>query len=184
MDEKKSYVKSSIRLSLMMSLGFVMIAVSIFMTLIIGRTVLKSNKEQITKSIVTLTESKGDSLERIMTEMVYSAEALSGMLGGSWAIPEKQRQSAEEQAVRAMVKSSRIDSAWSYWIPGMFDHKDSLRADPDYNPSGHMQDGLCISGQIEAAGSQDPCQKHKENIFQKSHRIHPSRALGGLGPIN
>ena len=139
MDEKKSKVKSSIRLSLMMALGFVMIAVSIFMTLIIGRTVLKSNKEQITKSIVTLTESKGDSLERIMTEMVYSAEALSGMLGGSWAIPEKQRQSAEEQAVRAMVKSSRIDSAWAYWIPGMFDHKDSLRADPDYNPSGHMQ---------------------------------------------
>ena len=91
MDEKKSYVKSSIRLSLMMALGFVMIAVSIFMTLIIGKTVLKSNKEQITKSIVTLTESKGDSLERIMTEMVYSAEALSGMLGGSWAIPEKQR---------------------------------------------------------------------------------------------
>ena len=109
------------------------------MTLIIGRAVLKSNKEQITKSIITLTESKGEALERNMTEIVYSAEALAGTLGGTWSIPEKQRSSAAEQSVRAMVKSSTIDSAWAYWLPGMFDHKDQLRMDPEDNPTGQMK---------------------------------------------
>ena len=74
-----------------------------------------------------------------MTEIVYSAEALAGFLGGTWAIPEKQRHSAAEQAIRAMVKSSTIDSAWAYWLPNMFDHKDSLRQDYDDNPSGQFK---------------------------------------------
>ncbi len=131
--------KSSIRLSLVLSLGIGMIVVSFVMTFIIGRTVLRSNKDQITKSIITLTESKGASLESNMTEIVYSAEALAGALGGTWAIPEKQRASAAEQTVRAMVKSSTIDSAWAYWLPGMFDHKDELRQDYDDNPSGQFK---------------------------------------------
>ena len=131
--------KSSIRMSLILSLGIGMILISVIMTLIIGRTVLRSNKEQITKSIITLSESKGISVERRMTEVVNAAEALSGVLGGTWAIPEKQRASAAEQAVRAMVKSSTIDSAWAYWLPGMFDHKDELRADYDDNPSGQFK---------------------------------------------
>ena len=121
--------KSSIRTSLVLSLGLGMVAVSIVMTFIIGRTVLKSNKNQITKSIITQSLTKGDALEKTMSENLHSAEALSGMLGGTWAIPEKQRQSAAEQSVRAMVKSSTMDSAWAYWLPDMFDHKDSLRAD-------------------------------------------------------
>ena len=116
-----------------------MILISVIMTLLIGRTVLRSNKEQITKSIITLSESKGISVERHMTEVVNAAEALSGVLGGTWAIPEKQRASAAEQAVRAMIKSSTIDSAWAYWLPGMFDHKDKLRADIDDNPSGQFK---------------------------------------------
>ena len=131
--------KSSIRLSLVLWLGIGMVLISIIMTIIIGRTVLRSNKEQITKNIITLTESKGVTLERRMTEIVYSAESLAGMLGGTWAIPEKQRASAAEQAVRAMVKSSTIDSAWAYWLPGMFDHKDKLRQDYDDNPSGQFK---------------------------------------------
>ena len=105
-----SKVKSSIRLSLVLWLGIGMVLISIVMTFMIGRTVLRSNKEQITKNIVTLTESRGVTLERKMTEIVYSAEALAGFLGGTWAIPEKQRHSAAEQAIRAMVKSSTIDS--------------------------------------------------------------------------
>ena len=131
--------KSSIRLSLVLSLGIGMIIISIIMTCIIGRAVLKSNKEQITKSIITLSESKGATLERSMTEIMYAAEALAGTLGGTWAIPEKQRASAAEQAVRAMVKSSTIDSAWAYWLPGMFDHKDASRKDYDDNPSGQFK---------------------------------------------
>ena len=131
--------KTSIRLSLVLSLGIGMVLISIVMTFIIGRTVLRSNKEQITKSIVTLTEAKGQSLERKMTEIVYAAESLAGLLGGTWAIPEKQRASAAEQAVRAMVKSSTIDSAWAYWLPNMFDHKDKLRQDYDDNPSGQLK---------------------------------------------
>ncbi len=117
MENQGTGAKTSIRTSLVLSLGIGMIVVSIIMTFIIGRVVLKSNKEQITKSIVTLTESKGDALETSMTEIVYSAESLAGTLGGTWAIPEKQRQSAAEQAVRAMVKSSTINSAWAYLLP-------------------------------------------------------------------
>ena len=139
MENQGTGAKTSIRTSLVLSLGIGMIVVSIIMTFIIGRVVLKSNKEQITKSIVTLTESKGDALETSMTEIVYSAESLAGTLGGTWAIPEKQRQSAAEQAVRAMVKSSTINSAWAYWLPGMFDHKDSFRADSTDNPLGQMK---------------------------------------------
>ncbi len=135
----KSSARSSIRTSLVLSLGIGMIVVSFVMTFFIGRAVLKSNKEQITKSIITLTEAKGKDLETKMTENVYSAEALAGTLGGTWAIPEKQRQSAAEQAVRAMVKSSTIDSAWAYWLPEMFDHKDSYRADAYDNPTGQMK---------------------------------------------
>ncbi len=136
---KMSSSRSSIRTSLVLSLGIGMVVVSFVMTFFIGRAVLKSNKEQITKSIITLTESKGSALETSMREIVYSAEALAGSLGGTWAIPEKQRQSAAEQSVRAMVKSSTIDSAWAYWLPGMFDHKDELRADPYDNPTGQMK---------------------------------------------
>ena len=137
--ERKSSSKSSIRTSLVLSLGLGMVAVSIVMTFIIGRAVLKSNKNQITKSIITQSLTKGDALEKTMSENLLSAEALSGMLGGTWAIPEKQRQSAAEQSVRAMVKSSTMDSAWAYWLPDMFDHKDSLRADKIDNPTGQMK---------------------------------------------
>ena len=139
MGNNNSYKLSSIRASLVLSLGIGMAVVSVIMTFIIGRAVLKSNKEQITKSIITLTQSKGNALESNMTEIVYSAEALAGMLGGTWAIPEKQRGSAAEQAVRSMVKTSTINSAWAYWNPEMFDHKDYLRADPTDNPLGQMK---------------------------------------------
>ncbi len=129
----------SIRTTLVLSLGLGMAAISILMTFMIGRTVLNSNKEQITKSIITLTEKKGDAVEKKITQMLYSAEALSGMLGGTWAIPEKQRTSSAEQAVRAMVKSSTIDSAWAYWLPNMFDHKDEKRMDYIDNPLGQFK---------------------------------------------
>lgn len=135
----KSPSKSSIRTSLVLSLGLGMVVVSIIMTFIIGQTVLKNNKSQITKSIITLTEAKGNELQSKLSESLYSAEALAGALGGTWAIPEKQRSSAAEQTVRAMVKSSRMDSAWAYWLPNMFDHKDSLRADSVDNPLGQMK---------------------------------------------
>ena len=116
-----------------------MIVISVVMTFIIGRTVLNNNKEQITKGIITQSESKGLTIERRMTEVVYATEALAGTLGGTWAIPEKQRSSAAEQAVRSMVKTSTINSAWAYWLPKMFDHKDKLRADYDDNPAGQFK---------------------------------------------
>ena len=137
--ERNNSSKSSIRTRLILDLGLGMVVVSIVMTFIIGRTVLKANKNQITKSIITMSQEKGDALEKRMSENIYSAEALSGVLGGTWAIPEKQRQPAAEQSVRAMVKSSTIDSAWAYWLPNMFDHKDVLRADKIDNPTGQMK---------------------------------------------
>ena len=139
MDNTKISGKSSIRTSLILSLGLGMVAISVIMTFIIGRTVLNNNKAQITKSIITQSESKGLMLERRMTEVVYATEAMAGMLGGTWAIPEKQRSSSAEQAVRSMVKTSTINSAWAYWLPGMFDHKDKLRADYDDNPAGQFK---------------------------------------------
>ncbi|MCR4735884.1 MAG: HAMP domain-containing protein [Treponema sp.] len=129
----------SIRTSLVLSLGFGMLLVSILMTLMIGRTVLKSNKSQITKSIITLTENKADDVEKQMTQQVYAAESLAGLLGGTWAIPEKQRASSAQQALRAMVKSSTIDSAWAYWLPNMFDNLDYKRADKIDNPVGQFK---------------------------------------------
>ena len=138
MSDFKSSFKS-IRTSLVLSLGLGMVFISVLMTFGIGKTVLNDNKEQITKSIITLTEKKADSVEKSMTEMVYSAEALSGLLGGTWAIPEKQRASSAEQAVRSMVKTSSIDSAWAYWLPGMFDHNDEKRADVKDNPTGQFK---------------------------------------------
>ena len=137
--ERNNSSKSSIRTRLILDLGLGMVVVSIVMTFIIGQTVLKANKNQITKSIITMSQEKGNALERRMSENIYSVEALSGVLGGTWAIPEKQRQSAAEQSVRAMVKSSTIDSAWAYWLPNMFDHKDVLRADKIDNPTGQMK---------------------------------------------
>ena len=136
---KRKFSFKSIRMSLILSLGIAMVVISLFMTFMIGKTVLNSNKEQITTSIVTLTENKSNSVEKKMTEMVYSAEAFAGLLGGSWAIPEKQRSTSIEQEVRAMVKSSTINSAWAYWIPNMFDHKDERRADSKDNPTGQFK---------------------------------------------
>lgn len=129
----------SIRMSLVLSLGIAMVVISLLMTFMIGRTVLNSNREQITRSIITLTEEKSNSVEKKMSEMVYSAEAMAGLLGGTWAIPDKQRSTSVEQEVRSMVKTSTITSAWAYWIPEGFDHKDSKRADPKDNPSGQFK---------------------------------------------
>ena len=136
---KRKFSFKSIRMSLILSLGIAMVVISLFMTFMIGKTVLNNNKEQITTSIVTLTENKSNSVEKKMTEMVYSAEAFAGLLGGSWAIPEKQRSTSIEQEVRAMVKTSTINSAWAYWNPNMFDHKDERRADSKDNPSGQFK---------------------------------------------
>ena len=139
MENTRFTTKSSIRTSLILFLGLGMAVISVVMTFFIGRTVLQNNKDQITKGIITQSESKGLMLEQRMTENVYATESLAGLLGGTWAIPEKQRPSAAEQAVRSMVKTSTIDSAWAYWLPGMFDHKDKLRADYDDNPSGQFK---------------------------------------------
>ena len=139
MENTRFTAKSSIRTSLILFLGLGMAVISVVMTFFIGRTVLQNNKNQITKGIITQSESKGLMIEQRMTENVYATESLAGMLGGTWAIPEKQRASAAEQAVRSMVKTSSINSAWAYWLPGMFDHKDKLRADYDDNPSGQFK---------------------------------------------
>ena len=136
---KRNFSFSSIRMSLILSLGIAMIVISIFMTFMIGKTVLNNNKAQITKSILTLTEEKSNSVEKKMTEMVYSAEAIAGLLGGTWAIPEKQRSTSVEQEIRSLVKSSSITSAWAYWLPTKFDHKDKKRADGKDNPSGQFK---------------------------------------------
>ncbi len=135
----KSSNSKSIRTSLVLSLGLGMLGVSVLMTFIIGRTVLHSNTSQITKSIVTLTENKADDVEKQLTQQVYAAESLAGLLGGTWAIPEKQRASSAQQALRSMVKTSTIDSAWAYWLPKRFDNLDYTRADKMDNPTGQFK---------------------------------------------
>jgi len=132
-------MKKSIKTSLLLSLGLGMLFVSVVMTILIGRTVMNSNTHQIQRSIVTLTERKADAVETQLTNMVYSAETVSSMIGGAWAIPEKQRRSSIEQQIRAFVKSSQIDSAWAYWLPTWFDNLDSKKIDEDNNPTGQFK---------------------------------------------
>lgn len=132
-------MKKSIKTTLLLYLGLGMLSISIFMIILIGRTVVKMNRNQIQKSIVTLTEKKADSVESKMREMVYAAESMSGLLGGVWAIPEKQRRLATEQLVRAMVKSSSMVSTWAYWKPTLFDKLDSKKIDIDNNPKGQFK---------------------------------------------
>ncbi len=115
-----------------------MAVVSIIMTIFIGRTVLKKNTNQITTSILTLTQNKAANVEMQMKEMVYSAETVSGFLGGVWAINAQNRRTAVEQQVRALVKSSTISSVWAYWLPGAFDAYDSLYIDEEDNPTGQF----------------------------------------------
>ncbi len=132
-------MKSSVKTSLLLSLGIGMLLVSISMTVIIGKIVNKSNTEQIQKSIITETEKKADDVEIQLSGMVYSAETLAGNLGGVWPIPEKYRRTAAEQIVRALIKNSTLDSAWGYWLPGMFDFRDAEKIDVDNNPTGQFK---------------------------------------------
>ncbi|HAK69036.1 MAG TPA: methyl-accepting chemotaxis protein [Treponema sp.] len=130
----------SIRTSFLVLLGGGMLAVSIIMTFIIGRTVFKKNTEQSKLLIESLTKRKASDVEKELSQVVFSAEAVSGMLGGSWAIADNDnRRSAEEQAIRSMVINSTVKSVWAIWLPGMFDHNDEGDADPVENPTGQFK---------------------------------------------
>jgi len=132
-------LKKSIKLRLLLSLGLGMLVVSTVMTYFIAKTLLNSNMKQIQKSITTMTERKADTVEQQLMQMVYTAETLSGLLGGFWAIPEDHRRSAVEQEVRAVVRGGVVDSAWAYYRPQMFDKYDEDKVDIDNNPSGQFK---------------------------------------------
>lgn len=132
-------MKKSIRFSLVTSIGCGMLIVSCLMTILIGRMVLKSNTEQIEKSIVTLTDNKAGEMETQLMNNVNAAETLSSVLGGFWAIPEKYRRSSIEQEVRSMVKSTNIKSAWAYFLPTWFDNLDNENIDELNNPTGQFK---------------------------------------------
>ena len=132
-------MKNSLKTMMVATLGIGMLLVSIVMTIVIGKAVFSMNTEQIEKSIVTLTEKKSRDVEMQLVSVVSATENMSGMLGGSWAIPEKRRRSSIEQSVRALVKSSTTDSAWAYWLPSAFDNLDSRKIDEDNNPTGQFK---------------------------------------------
>ncbi|MBQ2529360.1 MAG: methyl-accepting chemotaxis protein [Treponema sp.] len=132
-------MKHSIKTSLMLSLSLGMLLISVTMTFLIGRTVYNMNTSQIQKSIVTLTEKKSNEVESQLSNIVNTAENLSGVLGGIWAIPPERRRRAVEMEVRALVKTTSIDSAWAYWVPDMFDGRDEQRVDSDANPTGQFK---------------------------------------------
>lgn len=132
-------MKKSIKFSLIFTIGFGMLVVSCLMTVLIGFIVSKNNKGSIEKSIVTLTEKKSDEMEMQLMNTVASAETLSAVIGGSWAIPEKYRRSAIEQEVRAFIKGTEIKSAWAYYLPTWFDKLDKQNIDADNNPSGQFR---------------------------------------------
>ena len=115
--------KTSIRLSLILSLGIGMVLVSVVMTFIIGRTVLRSNKEQITKSIITLSEAKSISVERRMTEVVNAAEALAGVSEDVRIIAEPGRFIAAPAMIgicSVTGKSTRFGKPWYYLDDGVY----------------------------------------------------------------
>jgi len=140
MSESNSFfdVKSSIRKNLVALLGCGMLIISLFMISVIETIVRKTNTEQITKSVIALTEKKGDVIEKELNEYVASAEALSGFLAGSWTIPANRRRGCESMAMYSFVKNSRITSAWAVWSPGAFDKRDEEFSDPAYNDDGRF----------------------------------------------
>ncbi|MCQ2585804.1 MAG: methyl-accepting chemotaxis protein [Treponema sp.] len=140
MSESKSFfdVRASIRKNLVALLGLGMLVISLFMILVIETIVRKSNTNQITKSVVALTEKKGDVIEKELREYVASAEAVSGLLAGSWTIPANRRRGCESMSLYSFVKNSKITSAWAVWQPGAFDKRDAEFADPAYNDDGRF----------------------------------------------
>ena len=134
-----SGTSKSIKTSFLLMIGIGMLCISIVMTAIIGRTVFRMNSEQAESLIVALTEKKANAVEKEMMEKVSSIEAVSGMLGGSWAIPDELRRTACEQEVRAMVKATSVKSVWAIWLPERFDHRDAFDMDPDTNPTGQFR---------------------------------------------
>ena len=116
-----------------------MLCISFVMTGIIGRTVFRMNTEQAENLIIALTEKKANAVEKEMMENVSSVEAISGMLGGSWAIPDELRRTACEQEIRSMVNNTSVKSVWAIWLPGRFDRRDSFDVDEASNPTGQFR---------------------------------------------
>ncbi|MCR5126250.1 MAG: methyl-accepting chemotaxis protein [Treponema sp.] len=131
--------RKSIKGSFMLLIGIGMLLISIVMTLIIGRTVFRTNSEQAEKLIAALTEKKANAVEKELISNIAYVEAVAGMLGGSWAIPDKDRRSACEQAVRSMVNTTTVKSVWAIWLPTHFDRRDELDKDPELNPTGQFR---------------------------------------------
>ncbi len=123
----------------MLLIGIGMLCISIVMTTLIGRTVFKMNTEQAQLLIAALTEKKANSVEQEMMENVSAVEAIAGMLGGSWAIPDEQRRSACEQELRSLVNNTSIKSSWAVWLPTRFDRRDSFDVDEATNPTGQFR---------------------------------------------
>ena len=131
--------KKSIRTSFLIMIGVGMLFISLIMTAIIGRTVFSMNSRQSEKLIVSLTEKKASVVEKEMMSAVSTVEALGGILGGSWAIPDDMRRTAIEQQIRSIVNVVGFKSVWGIWIPGLFDHRDAQDADAETNPTGQFK---------------------------------------------
>ena len=129
----------SIKTSFLLMIGTGMLFISVIMTIIIGRVVFRMNTTQAQEIITALTEKKANSVEKEMMEAVNSVEAVGGMLGGSWAIPDEMRRTACEQEIRSMVNNTSVKSVWAVWLPNMFDHRDTLDANPETNPTGQFR---------------------------------------------
>ncbi len=132
-------IRSSIRKNFVVFLGLGMLVISLVMISVIETIVRKTNTEQITKSVVALTEKKADVVEKELKEYVASAEVLSGLVAGSWTIPSERRRGVENIALYSFVKTSKVTSAWALWQPGAFDKRDAEFADPEYNDDGRFR---------------------------------------------
>lgn len=173
MSESKSFfdIRSSIRKNLVALLGLGMLVISLFTVLVIETIVRKSNINQITKSVVALTEKKGDVIEKELREYVASAEAVSGLLAGSWTIPSNRRRSCESIALYSFVKNSKITSAWAVWQPGAFDKRDAEFEDPEYNDDGRFWTRYVrtATGRIRTDEIEDINGKWFENALNSYH---------------
>lgn len=129
----------SIKASFLLMIGIGMLCISIVMTFIIGRTVFKMNTSQVEDIIIALTEKKANSVEQEMMEAINSVEAVAGMLGASWTIPDDMRRTACEQEIRSLVNNTTAKSVWAIWLPTFFDHRDEFDADPETNPTGQFR---------------------------------------------
>ena len=122
---KSVFHGTSVRMRLVLLLGFSMLGISVLMTAIIGISVYRENKQQTEKQVLSATEKNADYVEKKFKEIIFSVETMGGMLSSYQSIPEAVRSQTVSDQIMTMVQTAHVDSAWAVWQQGAFDGSSS-----------------------------------------------------------